>query len=100
MNDVTPPRLRLVPTRGAVVVSATDSGSGVDPSLGQRAARRQGGHPDVRERADSRIRARTGRHTLVLTVGDYQETKNMEDVAADPPEHGDAARRPSSCASC
>ena len=28
-----------------------------------------------------RIRAAKGRHNLVLTVADYQETKNTEDVA-------------------
>ena len=32
MNDITPPTLRVTSTRGAIVVSATDAGSGVDPS--------------------------------------------------------------------
>ena len=28
-----------------------------------------------------------GRHALRLQISDYQETRNMENVAADPPEH-------------
>jgi subtilisin family serine protease len=80
VNDVTPPRLRLRSTRGEIVVSATDAGSGVDPAsitatLDGRAA--------VPRYVDGTIRIRggKGRHRLVLTVADHQETKNMEDVA-------------------
>src|SRR5581483_10039247 len=32
VNDVTPPRLRLRSTRGSIMVSATDTGAGVDPA--------------------------------------------------------------------
>ena len=80
VNDVTPPRLRLVPTRGAVTVAATDSGSGIDPS----SVRMQlDGKTVTPTFANGRLRiaAAPGRHTLALTVADYQETKNMEDVA-------------------
>jgi subtilisin family serine protease len=80
VNDTTPPRLRVASTRGSIVVAATDGGSGVDPaSIEARvdgktvAARYSGGKV--------RLKAAKGRHTLVLTVSDYQETKNMEDVA-------------------
>ena len=79
IGDTTPPRLRLKSTRGGIVVSAIDSGSGVDPS--SIVARLDGHGVDATWRADTiRIPARPGRHTLVLTVSDYQETKNMEDV--------------------
>jgi hypothetical protein len=80
VNDVTPPRLRLVPTRRAVAVSATDTGSGIDLS----SVRMQIDGKQVSPRfANGRftIAAVKGRHTLALTVADYQETKNMEDVA-------------------
>ena len=80
VNDVIPPRLRLVPSRGSIVVRATDAGSGVDPSS---IVATLGGKP-VKVRYASgviRIAAAKGRHALVLSVADYQETKNMEDVA-------------------
>jgi subtilisin family serine protease len=80
VNDVTPPRLRLVPSRGSIVVRATDAGSGVDPSS---IVATLGGKP-VKVRYASgviRIAAVKGRHALVLSVADYQETKNIEDVA-------------------
>jgi subtilisin family serine protease len=80
VNDVTPPRLKLSSTRGSIVVAATDAGSGIDSTSilamldGKRVATRFGA-------GAIRIRAAKGRHNLVLTVGDYQETKNTEDVA-------------------
>jgi hypothetical protein len=80
VNDVTPPRLRLVSTRKAIVVSATDAGSGVDPSS---IVVRVDGQAASTTYVDGRltITAAKGRHHLVLRVADYQETKNMEDVA-------------------
>jgi subtilisin family serine protease len=79
INDVTPPKLRLLSTRGAVVVSATDQASGVDPvSIATTVDGRT-----VRPTWDGthvRIPATPGRHKIVVTVSDYQETKNMEDV--------------------
>ncbi|MGH3001866.1 MAG: S8 family serine peptidase [Gaiellaceae bacterium] len=80
VNDVTPPRLRVTSVRGGIVVSATDAGSGVDPSSidvtldGRHVAAPMTG-------AAIRIRASRGRHRLVVRAADYQETKNMEDVA-------------------
>ena len=79
VNDVTPPRLRVTSLRGAVVVRATDAGSGVDPTSitatvdGKAAVARYAG-------GSIRIRAAKGRHRVVLSVADHQETKNMEDV--------------------
>jgi hypothetical protein len=79
VGDATPPRLRLRSTRGSIVVGATDAGSGVDPASivamldGKRVAASF-------TSGAVRIHATKGRHRLVLTVADYQETKNMEDV--------------------
>jgi len=80
VNDVAPPRLKMRSARGSIVVAATDAGSGVDPNSiaatldGKSVATRFGS-------GTIRIGAAKGRHRLVLTVSDYQETKNMEDVA-------------------
>jgi subtilisin family serine protease len=79
VDDVTPPRLRLVSTRGGIAVAASDAGSGVDPSS---AFVRVDGKPARLTFAtgEFHIRAAKGAHTILLTVADYQETKNMEDV--------------------
>jgi subtilisin family serine protease len=79
VNDVTPPRLRLESTRGWIAVSATDAGSGVDPSSIRATV---DGKPAGATFAKGvvRVSATKGRHRLALTVSDYQETKNMEDV--------------------
>jgi subtilisin family serine protease len=80
VNDVTPPKLKVRSARGSIVVAATDAGSGVDPSSivatldGKRVGTRFGS-------GSIRIAATKGRHSLVLAVADYQETKNTEDVA-------------------
>jgi hypothetical protein len=80
VNDVAPPRLKVRSARRSIVVAATDAGSGVDPNSiaatldGKSVATRFGS-------GTIRIAAAKGRHRLVLTVSDYQETKNMEDVA-------------------
>ena len=65
--------------RGAIVVSATDAGSGVDPSsiaatLDGKVVKATYGRGTIR------IAASKGTHHLVLSVADFQETKNMEDV--------------------
>jgi subtilisin family serine protease len=79
-NDVTPPQLRVVSARNRrIVVSATDAGAGVDPAsisaaVDGRAARATFASGRIT------ITAAPGRHRLQLTVADYQETKNMEDV--------------------
>jgi subtilisin family serine protease len=80
VNDVKPPTLKVRSTRRAIVVAATDAGSGIDSSSilatldGKRVVTRYG-------KGTVRIPAARGRHDLVLTVSDYQETKNTEDVA-------------------
>ena len=80
LSDVTPPKLKLRSARGgAIVVAATDTGSGVDSTSivatldGKRVATRFAA-------GVIRIAATKGRHRLVLSVADYQETKNTEDV--------------------
>ena len=79
INDVTPPKLKLVSTRGAVRVAASDAGSGVDP--GSIVATLDGKPaPATWQSGTIRVAARPGKHVLVLSVADYQETKNMEDV--------------------
>ncbi len=79
VNDVTPPRVRLVPSRGRIRLVATDAGSGVDPhsivaTVDGKAVRPTWSAGTIT------LPARPGRHALVLHVSDYQETKNMEDV--------------------
>ena len=80
VNDVRPPTLKVRSRNGSIVVAATDAGSGVDPSSivatldGRRVASRFGS-------GTIRIAATKGRHRLVLSAADYQETKNTEDVA-------------------
>jgi subtilisin family serine protease len=88
IDDVTPPRVRLV-TRvaraGRLLARVTDAGAGVDPrGISYRIDGRA-----VREgRLDGQVavldlprRVRPGRHRLVLTVSDRQEAKNNENVA-------------------
>jgi len=86
LNDVTPPTVRLltrtVRAGASIRLSVRDAGSGVDPSsiyavadARHVAASYAAGVVTVRGAAD-----KPGRHTLSVTVADYQETKNMEDV--------------------
>ena len=81
VNDVTPPRLRVTVAKRIVTVHATDAGSGVDPSSvtvtfdGRALTTKLTG-------STLRIRAARGRHKIAVTASDYQEAKNMEDVAA------------------
>ena len=80
VNDVTPPRLRLVSRSGGIVVAATDSGSGVDPA--SIVVRLDGKKVDpAYSNGRIEIAAAPGPHKVTVTVSDYQETKNMEDVA-------------------
>jgi hypothetical protein len=87
INDHTPPSAtlltRTVAAGGSLVVSVHDAGSGVDPSSlratidGSTTARPvsySAGRVSVKL---SGLESH-GRHTLLLTVSDYQETKNME----------------------
>ena len=84
VNDVTPPTVKLIGYKhGTVALSVTDAGSGVDPA--SLSATVDGVRHDVvlhsgRAVISSGTLAR-GNHTVVLIVSDYQESKNMEDVA-------------------
>ncbi len=83
-GDATPPSVRAVGVRGRFFeLGVSDRGSGVDPrSLhvqvdgDDRPVAYSGGRARVLLAGLSR-----GRHRLILSVADYQETKNMEDVA-------------------
>ncbi len=80
VNDVTPPRLVARGVRRAATIAATDAGSGVDPS--SLIALVDGKHVRPTFAAGSlRIKLAKGRHALIFQVSDYQESKNMEDVA-------------------
>ncbi len=80
LNDTTPPKLRLLPMQGDdVAITATDSGSGVDPS--SITAFVDGSATNATWSAGTfHIHVMPGRHKIVVRVSDYQETKNMEDV--------------------
>ena len=85
IGDTTPPRLKLISTRGGRFrARATDAGSGVDPFFvrffvdgHRRAARYEIGKGLV---TASLRGLKRGRHGFTLLVSDYQETKNMENV--------------------
>ena len=82
LNDIAPPVVKLVSAvaTGRVVLSVTDAGSGVDPSSIQ--ARVDGtGRSFVYAGGKVTIPVAgllAGKHTVELTVADYQESKNME----------------------
>ncbi len=84
IDDATPPRVRLLtPTaRGQIVLSVADGGSGIDPRSvivaidGQRI---------VFKLSSTRLRVplegiSPGKHVLLVSVADFQETKNSESV--------------------
>jgi Subtilase family len=86
VNDTTPPAVKLLTPVArpgtSIRLAARDSGSGVDPSSIYAVA-------DARHVAASYskgvitvegVTQRPGKHTISVTVADYQETKNMEDV--------------------
>ena len=86
VNDTTPPTVKLLQRsvrRGRPVrLAVHDAGSGVDPasisvSVDKRRANPSysGGILTIGTAA-----RKVGTHTLTVTVADYQETKNMEDV--------------------
>jgi hypothetical protein len=86
VNDTTPPSVQLltptVRSGGALRLAVRDAGSGVDPASitaladGQRVASSySAGILTVQGSA-----LKPGAHKLTVTVADYQETKNMEDV--------------------
>jgi subtilisin family serine protease len=81
INDTTPPALTLRSMRGGIAVAARDAGAGVDPHSIEATV--DGKPARVTWRAGVvHVAAARGRQRLVLSVADYQETKNMEDVPA------------------
>jgi Subtilase family len=86
VNDVSPPTARLLETaarRGVVRVRVADGGAGIDP--GSLEATVSGRNRPVRYAngiaSIDVTGAGAGAHPLVFTVSDYQEAKNMENVA-------------------
>ena len=81
VNDVTPPTVHLVSTGGRrITIAISDAGAGIDPtSVGATLD----GHSVTARYRHGRlvIPAAAGRHLLIVTASDYQELKNMEDVA-------------------
>jgi hypothetical protein len=83
VNDTTPPVLRLLkgaPAR-TIRLSAVDSGAGVDPTTA-KATLNGKSVPVVYSAGRLMIKAAPGTYRLSVQVSDYQESKNMEDVAA------------------
>ncbi|HEX6762133.1 MAG TPA: S8 family serine peptidase [Gaiellaceae bacterium] len=80
LNDTTSPKLGLLPFKGDdLIVTANDSGSGVDPS--SITVTVDGSPtPATWTNGGVHVHVTPGRHKLVVRVSDYQETKNMEDV--------------------
>jgi hypothetical protein len=86
INDARPPTARLVSRTargGTISVRVADAGAGVDPR--SAAASVDGRSRSVRvSRGVARVDVaglRSGAHELMLSVSDYQESKNMENVA-------------------
>ena len=85
VNDVTPPRLRTLSRRaGLVTVEITDRGSGVDPgSISATVGKRQLALSFDSRTGRAIINTRplgVGKHTLVVSASDYQESKNDENA--------------------
>jgi subtilisin family serine protease len=84
LGDVSPPTVRVRDVRGGFLeVAVSDGGSGVDPESLQALVDGKG--ETVRYGAGvARVPVASlspGRHALTFTASDYQETKNMEDIA-------------------
>jgi subtilisin family serine protease len=85
IGDTTPPRLKLISTRGGRLrVRAVDNGAGIDPRfvrLSVDGHARSARHDASRNEITASLKGlRRGRHSLTLLVSDYQEPKNMENV--------------------
>jgi hypothetical protein len=84
VNDVSPPTVRVRSVRGGFLeVAVSDGGSGVDPQSLQALVDGKGAAVTYRAGA-ARVPVESlsaGRHALTFTASDYQETKNMEDIA-------------------
>jgi subtilisin family serine protease len=87
VDDTKPPTVKLLThtvRRGApLVLSATDAGSGVDPATLQATVDGAAVRPKLVGSKLTVVLGAVGRgtHRLRLSVADYQESKNMEDVA-------------------
>jgi hypothetical protein len=84
LDDMKPPRLRLLSRRaGQVTAKITDSGSGVDPSsISAAVGTRQ--LPVSFDRGVVTVITKSlgaGKHELVLRASDYQESKNNENAS-------------------
>ena len=79
VNDVTPPRVKVTPGRGRITITATDAGSGFDPSSVTASLDGREAKVGVRGKVVT-VTATKGRHTVLVHASDYQETKNMENV--------------------
>jgi hypothetical protein len=83
-GDVQPPLVRVLGVRNQFLeLAVSDGGSGVDPqSLQAQIDGRFTSASYAPGRASLALAGLArGRHTLTFTVSDYQETKNMENVA-------------------
>ena len=84
LGDVTPPTLRVRGIRGRFLeVAVSDRGSGVDPASLQVQVDGKA-EPVTYPGGVARVPVDAlsgGRHALTVTASDYQETKNMEDIA-------------------
>jgi subtilisin family serine protease len=81
IDDLTPPRVRVLHApAGEIRLAVTDAGAGVDPgSIALHVDGRLVTAALARGVVTIRRLAR-GQHTVALTVSDFQEPKNMEDV--------------------
>jgi subtilisin family serine protease len=85
IGDTTPPRLKLISTRGGRLrVRAVDNGAGIDTQflrLSVDGHARSARYDASRNEITASLKGlRRGRHSLTLLVSDYQEPKNMENV--------------------
>ena len=84
LGDVSPPTVRVRGVRGRFLeVAVSDRGSGVDPASIQVHVDGDS-EPVTYAGGVARVPIETlsrGRHALTFTASDYQETKNMEDIA-------------------
>jgi len=86
INDTTPPGVRLIARsvgRGSPLrLALTDSGSGVDPTsiVAKIDGSLRSYHYAHGILTLDTARLKAGAHKVRVTVADYQETKNMEDV--------------------
>jgi subtilisin family serine protease len=78
VNDITPPKLHVAVNKRTIVISATDAGSGVDPTTFTVTV--NGRTVATHSKLSVTVEATKGRHKVVVNASDYQEAKNMENV--------------------